>query len=782
MSLVFTFALCAACAAPNTAPAKPFAPATDTTTARQFRVARQSLASALHEIGRQAGVAVAIRARIAGDLMAPALDGSYRLPEALRQILAGTGLRPEFSGEKLVAVVPDAHEDAPVYNLRAIEVVGARSRGYSAVRTATATKTDLPLRDAPQSISVITRDVIADQSMQNMTDVMRLIPGVTMGQGEGHRDAPTMRGNSSTADFFVDGIRDDAQYFRDLYNVERVEALKGANALMFGRGGGGGVINRVIKEPQWTTDRTVTLEGGSHEHRRGLVDLSQPVTDNIALRFNGMHENSRGFRNEARLERTGINPTAAIALGDRTIVRAGYEYFGDDRNVDRGVPSFDGRPSAAARATYFGNPDSSYASVTVHTGTVLFEREAGWYTLRNRTRFTDYDKFYQNSFPGALDAAGSQVTLSAYNNSTDRRNLFNQTDFIASASTGPIAHTVVVGMELGRQDSRNFRETGYYNNTSTSYTASFEDPTIDVPITFRQSATDADNKAEVTVASAYVQDQLELSEHWQAIAGLRYDRFNIDFHNNRADADLSRSDELISPRAGLVFKPVQSASFYGSYSVSYLPSSGDQFSSLTATSQTLEPEQFTNVEIGAKWDVRPSLSFTAAIYQLDRENTTAPDPNDPTRVVQTGSQRARGIEAGVAGEIAPWWHVVAGAAWQRAKIESATSSAPAGANVPLVPEQTFSLWNRLRLHRAVSAGLGLIYQDDMYAAIDNRVTLPGFTRLDGAVFVRVNRFADVQVNMENVLDTHYFATSHGNNNIIPGAPRLLRVSLRTRTN
>jgi catecholate siderophore receptor len=781
-SLSFAFAVgCAlAAVAPKSLEAKSFLPV-DTVAERHFDVPAQTLIRTLNDIGQQAGVAVEIRGRIPATVVAPQVSGSYTLPAVLRLVLNGTGFRPSFSGGKVVAIVRDqVEQDAPVYNLRPIEVVGARNRGYSTVRTTTATKTDIPLRDAPQSISVVTRDVIADQSMQSMMDVMRLIPGVTMGQGEGHRDAPTMRGNSSTADFFVDGVRDDAQYYRDLYNVERVEALKGANALMFGRGGGGGVINRVIKEPQWAPERVVTVRGGTYEHRRGTVDVTQPLSENVSVRFNGMREDSDGFRDEMRIEHTGINPTIAVAISDRTMLRGGYEFFSDDRTVDRGIPSFGGRPSAADRTTFFGNPDSSYATTRVHTATAVLEQKRSNLTLRNRIRFTDYDKFYQNSFPGALDPAGTQVTLSAYNNGTVRQNVFNQTDVITSLSTGSLNHTLVFGIELGRQHTENFRETGYYDNTSTSYTTSFDQPTVDVPITFRQSATDADNRSVVTLASVYAQDQLALSAHWQAIAGVRFDRFDIDFHNNRNNTDLDRRDALISPRAGLLFKPSETASLYGSYSVSYLPSSGDQFSSLTATTQTLKPEQFTNLEVGAKWDLRANLSITAAVYQLDRTNTTAPDPTDPTRVIQTGSQRARGFEAGIAGDITPSWHVVGGMSFQKAEITSTTSSAPEGAIVALVPERTFSLWNRYRVLPAVGLGFGVTYQDDMFAAIDNTVTLPGFTRADAALFLRANSAINAQLNVENLFDTDYFSTSHGNNNIMPGAGRILRLTLTTR--
>ncbi|HEU0079358.1 MAG TPA: TonB-dependent receptor, partial [Longimicrobiaceae bacterium] len=529
-------------------------------------------------------------------------------------------------------------------------------------------------------------------------------------------------GNSPTADFFVDGIRDDVQYLRDLYNVERVEALKGSNAMIFGRGGGGGVINRVTKEAQWTPGRAVTLEGGSFDHRRGTVDVGQGVGTGLALRFNGMYENSGGFRDEYTLERYGVNPTAALALGTRTTVRAGYELFSDRRSVDRGIPSFQGRPSDAEITTFFGNPDSSYASVRVHAATALVEHvlPAGL-TLRNRTRFADYDKSYQNSLPGAVNAAGTQVALSAYGNDTGRRNLFNQTDLVLEGATGPARHTLLVGAEVGRQETENFRRTGYYNNTSTSFSVPLDAPTVGTPITFRQSDTDADNRTDVAVAGVYVQDQVELSRYLQLVGGVRWERFDLDFHDNRRDAGLGRVDELVSPRAGVVLKPVQPLSVYGSYSVSYLPGSGEQFGSLTATTQTLEPEQFTNREAGVKWDVLPGFALSAAAYRLDRTNTTAPDPLDPKRTVQTGAQRTTGWELGASGNVTDAWQVLAGYAAQDAEIVRTTAAAKAGQAVPLVPENTFSLWNRVQVGPALGVGLGVVHQSDMFAAIDNTV-------------------------------------------------------------
>ncbi|HEX2716598.1 MAG TPA: TonB-dependent siderophore receptor [Gemmatimonadaceae bacterium] len=653
-----------------------------------------------------------------------------------------------------------------------------RPASYVTSRTRTATRTLVSLRDVPQAVTVIGRTLIADQSMQSMADVVRYIPGIQMGQGEGHRDAPTIRGNSSTADFFVDGIRDDAQYLRDLYNVERIEALKGSNAMIFGRGGGGGVINRVTKEAQWAPTRALTLEGGSFRHERAMLDFGGALSSHAAARLNAMIEDSRTFR-DAELERRAVNPTFAFAAG-RTMIRLGGEYFLDRRTVDRGVPSFQGRPAPAPIRRFFGDPDASRSEVDVYSTDATLER--AWterVLLRNRTRVAGYDKFYRNVYPGGTTASGSQAILNAYENIHDRRNAFNQTDLSFAVGRGWLRQTVLVGAELGHQTTDNLRHTGYFGASNTlADTVAFDDPRPTKAVSYRASASDANNRAVANVVGLYAQDQLALGSHLQAVVGLRHDRFVMDFDDHRpGSADLSRDDAMLSPRAGLVLKPVEPLSFYGTYSISYLPSSGDQFSSLTATTKTLEPERFTNREAGMKWEIRPDLVVTGAAYQLDRTNTSAPSPTNANLLVQTGKQRTTGIEAEVVGNVTSWWQVSGGYATQSARIVSRTSSAAAGARVPLVPRHTASLWNRLRATDWLGVGLGVVSQSDMFAAIDNKVTLPGFARVDGALFVGLGHGLRAQANVENVLDTRYYRTSHGNNNIMPGAPRTLRLTL-----
>jgi catecholate siderophore receptor len=654
------------------------------------------------------------------------------------------------------------------------------SGGYQTEVISSATKTLTPLRDIPQSITVVTKEQIRDQSFQSIPDVVNYIPGITAHQGENNRDQLVIRGNSTSADFFLNGVRDDVQYYRDLYNVERVETLKGPNAMIFGRGGGGGVVNRVTKEAGFSSWREITLQGGSFGNKRGTMDFGHPFSDKVAFRINGLYENSGRFREHVNLERYGINPTLTIAPSPQTKITLGYEYFHDGRTADRGIPSFQGRPTDTRISTFFGNPNDSRVRANVNLLSGAIEHQIGRFNVRNRTMFGDYDRFYQNYVPGAVTADKRRVAISAYNNATHRRNIFNQTDLTFGLSTGRIRHTFLAGAELGRQLTDNLRNTGFFNNSTTSISAPYDNPTINTPVTYRQNATDANNHLKTNVAATYVQDQIELFRYVQVVAGLRFDYFDLRFHNNRTGENLRRIDRLVSPRAGIVFKPIVPLSIYANYSVAYLPSSGDQFSSLTTITQQVKPEKFSNYELGVKWDVRRYLALTAAVYRQNRTNTRAPDPLDPTRILQTGSQRTNGFEIGLNGSVTRDWTVAGGYAYQDAFITSATTVALAGAQVAQVPHHTFSLWNNYRLVPRWAVGLGVIHRSDMFAAVDNTVVLPGHTRADAAVFFSVTERWRLQANVENLFDTKYYLNADGNNNISPGSPRALRVGLTAR--
>jgi len=654
---------------------------------------------------------------------------------------------------------------------------------YAPARTRSATKTDTLLRDVPQSITVVSERMIQDASMQNMADVVRYVPGVGMAQGEGNRDTPILRGNASTADFFVDGVRDDVEYFRDLYNVKRVEALKGPNAMIFGRAGAGGVINRVTRQAGWDDVREVSLQAGSWDNLRTTADFGGALNDRIAVRVTGLYEDSESYRDGFELERYGVNPTLAMRLGENSTLRLGYEYYTYDRIADRGVPSFDGRPVETDESTFFGDPTRSPTDATVNLATAVFDHEFGnGVSLRNRTLYGDYDKFYQNVYAGGaatVDENGIMVApISAYNNAQQRENLFNQTDLVFSLTTGSVEHELLTGVEIGRQETDNFRNTGFFNDELETVTAPVSSPTISIPVTFRQDEDDNDNHVETNVAAIYVQDQVKLSEHFQAVLGLRYDQFDVDFDNNRTGVRLESDDDLVSPRAGLIYKPVEPVSLYASYSMTYLPRAGAQMTSLTATNEALDPEEYENYEIGAKWDLRPDLSLSAAVYRLDRTNVAIPDPLDPSLSILVDGQKTEGVELGISGQVTEAWSMFGGYAYQDGEL-TATASATAvdGATLAQLPEHKISLWNRYQLTPAWGVGLGLMYQSDMYTSTDNTVTLPSFTRVDAALFYSLNDRIRAQLNVENLLDEEYLANAHNNNNISPGSPLAVRMGV-----
>ena len=683
-----------------------------------------------------------------------------------------------------------------------IQTGQAGTQGYLATRSSSGTRTNTPILNIPQSVSVLTREFIRDQGFQSLGNSLRYVPGVIPHQGEGNRDDVVIRGQRSNADFYVNGYRDDVQYFRDLYNIYRIEVLKGPNAMIFGRGGGGGVINRVLKEADFVPIHEMTIQGGMFDNKRVSVDFGGPlnsiseipVTGNMPVkapltgvasstwagRINAVYENSESYRDFFKLERYGVNPTLTYRPNDQTWVKLSYEYFHDWRVTDRGIPSQLGRPYPTSPSTFFGNPNLNYAQVDAHIATAVInhDTESGL-NIKNGTRYANYDKFYQNIFPGgAVNAAGTSVNLSAYNNETDRQNIFNQTDLTYKLDAGWSRHTLLAGAEVGRQNGLSFRQDGFFNNVSLTQAVSPLNPVNFTPVTFRYNG-GANNTYTLNLAAAYLQDQIEITRYLQFIFGVRFDRFDLEsVSRNVGNATFSRTDNLVSPRAGVIVKPVENVSIYGSYSVSYLPSAGDQFSTLAPGTVIAEPEKFENKEIGLKWEISPRLLFTTAVYDLERTNQRLADPNNPGFFILSGRTETRGFEAALTGYVTEAWQVVAGYAYTDARIAGATSTTIVPGNrVGLVPYNVFTLWNKYQFNEMWAAGIGIIHQTSSYASSDDTVTMPGWTRVDAAIYGKIDKNFRWQINAENIFNTRYYSTADGNNNITPGSPFAVRGTL-----
>jgi catecholate siderophore receptor len=681
--------------------------------------------------------------------------------------------------------------------------------GVYANSTSVVTKSNTPLINIPQSVNVLTKSFIQDQSFQSVTEATRYVPGVAIHQGEGNRDELVIRGVDSSANFFVNGFRDDAQIFRDLYNTQSIEVLKGPSALTFGRGSGGGLVNRTLKEADWTTVREGTLQTGSYFDRRAAIDVGQGINESVAARLNAFYEKSDTFRDYGKLERYGFNPTMTFKPNDTTKFKLSYEYYHDERTADRGNPS-QALSAVAPSSTrfnpaspfapngdltaFFGSPSLSVAIANVNSVMGVIEHDfQNGLTVKNSTRVATYDKFYQNVYPGngplsgAVNPAATAFNRAAYNHTTNRDNAINQTDFVYKGFTGPVFHTLAFGTEFGRQEGIDVRNTGIFPNGTNTMVGDPFNPTYFGPITFIHHSTginsdgvttpDSNSNYGLNTSSAYARDTVEISRYLQLIGGVRFDRFDLSALDMNTGINRGRVDDKLSPQGAVIVKPMENLSVYASYSVSYLPSSGDQFSALNNGTVILQPQKFENKEIGVKWNILPRLQYSAAVYDLNRTNVPLADPNNAGFFILSGSNRIRGFETELNGYVTDAWQSKLGYAYTDARVTSNTSTTiVAGNRVQLVPFNQFSWWNKYQFTPVWAASVGVIYFSSSFASSDDSVRLPGFVRFDGAIFAQINETWKAQLNIENIFNNSYWASADGNNNISPGQGRTIRLT------
>ncbi|MBO6796015.1 TonB-dependent siderophore receptor [Maricaulis sp.] len=653
-----------------------------------------------------------------------------------------------------------------------------------------ALRTPTPIIDVPQSLTIVTSDQFHRQGFDSIGDIINYIPGVSNSQGEGHRDSVVFRGVRSTADFFIDGVRDDVQYYRPLYNIEQVEILRGPNALLFGRGGTGGILNRVTKKgiigEQFTGYRASIDTFGAFGVE---LDTNISSTDTSAFRLNAMYESLDNHRDFYDGTQIGLNPTAHFELSDATSLDLSYEYVDHERFIDRGIPTgTNGEPVEAFQDIVFGDPELNTTELQAHIFRATLQHRISD-TLKGRVSafYGDYDKMYQNLYASGYDQAGSPnvVTLDGYLDTTQRQNLILSGDLIGEFQMGGLRHTVVAGAEFIDTVNNNDRYNTFFNQTSDDN----ESFIIERPLNIRGGvgvnasgdptsndftvSINDDTEADVSVFSVYLQDEIEISEKLDIIIGARFDSFDIDVYNVVADESRSRTDEEISPRFGVVYKPMENVSLYGSYSESFLPRSGEQFANINGSNNALDPNTYTNVEAGVKWDFSSNLSFTAAVFEIEQSSPQVAD-NDPSTLDVIDSETT-GFEAQLQGQLTDQWFVSAG--YSRLNGEIINRNGATGLRPRELPENMFSIWSGFQLNDQFGFGAGLTYQDESFINNSNSAVLPAFTRVDAAVFYDVSDNFRVQLNVENLTDELYFPTSHSTHQATVGAPLNARLTI-----
>ncbi|AZL71482.1 TonB-dependent siderophore receptor [Pseudomonas oryziphila] len=659
-------------------------------------------------------------------------------------------------------------------------------QSYKASESKSALKIDAPLRDIPQTVNVVPESVIKDQGAQSMEDVLKNVPGVGLSNGDGQRDQVTIRGFSAIGDMYVDGIRDDALYFRDLSNVERVEVIKGPAAVLYGRGSSGGLINSISKKPGLAPKQEVGMTLDTEGKRRTQFDSGWAAPEgNQAYRVTGAFEDSDTFRDDGYTDRKAIAPSAWFKLSDDLELNLGATYLYDKRLIDFGIPAVGNRPANVDRDKRFGSGNASqdYARSEVFSFTASLDyRINDDFTLTNTSRYYRYDLDRNNTLADSsptrfVTAPNGEllVKLNRGNVARDESGVFNQTELKQQAQLAGMQHNLLYGVEVGFQD----KYQRVYSQNNVARVPVYRDALVGVPDHAANLSSNGTNYQQTS--GFYVQDLIELTSQWKALLGVRYDIFGQEYNDARVqNVDLDRTDKTWSPRAGLVFQPDQIQSYYVSVSRSYQPS-GEVFA-VSPTNAGLEPEETTNYEVGAKWDLLDSrLSLTAAVFRLERTNMKTADPANPNLTILAGEQRTDGFEATLSGQLSDKWQVYAGYAYLDAEITKSNSKTNGVANegqVPtLTPRNSANVWLVRTLTPEWRVAAGANYVDDRYTALDNKVVMPAYTTFDAALLYSVQHW-DAALRLKNAFDRDYYASAHGSVDLAtPGAPRTLEASV-----
>ena len=603
------------------------------------------------------------------------------------------------------------------------------------------------------------------------------------------------RGVRSTADFFIDGVRDDVQYYRPLYNLEQVEILRGPNALLFGPRRHGRYPHRVTKKGLIGERFTnYGLGTNSFGEFNGQIDSNLGTSDNWAFRINAFYEGLDNHRDFYDGDRIGINPTVKLKLAETTTLDLSYEYADHERFIDRGIPTGDdGRPVEALEDVVFGDEDLNTTELEAH---LIRAKLTHQFTDDFKGNFSafhgDYDKLYQNFYASDYDQATNIVELDGYVDTTQRQNTILSGDLIGEFAAGSVRHTVIVGGEYIDTSSDQDRYNSYFSTSAADVAAGVEGARTDQanflatrPIDLRNGTgvvadgrttsnsfttnINDDTRVGVEVISFYLQDEIELTEKFNVTLGARFDSFDIEVNNVPANEVRTRKDEEISPRFGAVFKPQQNISLYGSYSESFLPRSGEQFANINGDNNRLDPNTFANTEAGLKWDINQRLSLTSAVFEIEQESPVVSDADAGTfDVIET---TVEGLEAQIQGQVTDRWFISAGYSYLDGEQANGTLRPRE------LPENMFSLWNSVSVTKKFSLGLGMTYQDESFINNSNSAVLPSYTRFDAAAYYDLSEWR-IQLNIENLTDELYFPNSHSTHQASVGAPLNARFSIK----
>lgn len=713
-------------------------------------------------------------------------------------VSAGSQSKPRLLGAtvfSLAASAGVAADDDSV--LPEVQVSGGGNPGFTGknLQKLNLELYDAPLQDVPQAVDVIDGEQIQDQSITRLQDALRNVPGITLNSGEGgaHGDNINLRGLVVQNGFFMDGLRDPGSYTRDSFNLESVDVLKGSSSMMFGYGSTAGVVNQETKQPLATTLNAVSLKGGSNALARLTGDFNEVVNDGTAVRLAIMGERSNVADRDVVLnQRFGLAPSISVGMNGPTKLTLSYLHQEENNIPDYGIPFLWGAPAPVARNNYYGLAGYDRTQTNVNVLTLHLEHAfSDKLKLSNRFRYGNYDFNYLVTAPTLADdytsdpLPGTPLSqILVYRDQPSSAGattlLTNRLNLNYSFHTGAFEHALVTGLGLSRETMDTIR----YDNQENSIP----------PTSLLNPNPQQAGPAVQTIASRpgsrgdninwYAVDTLHLGDNWDLVGGLNFDRFVSNFYDHTSGDSYTETNDLLSPRAAVVYKPFASQSYYFSYGTSYNPAI--QYLTLAPSTTPLSPQKTTNLEIGGKLSLwRDRLALNGALFQIDADNVRVADPDDPTLQAVSFSERVRGLELTLNGRLTDNWEINTGYTHLNAIIvngvNSDTGRSEAGNRVPNVAADTYNLWTTYTPADAWKLGSGVYVYGPRAASPDNSASMAGYALWNLMASWQLSSHVNLQANLDNVLNKYYFMSAYyssaSESHAVPGPGRTALLTL-----
>jgi len=716
---------------------------------RRFDIAPGPLSGVLAAYSRATGLVVNDPQALAGDLRSPGVSGAFSDEEALRRLLAGTGIGYRFTTARALRLERGSITEG-VTVLDPVTAVG-RQRLSSPRHTE-------PLRDLPQTVTVVPREVIEQQGATTLRDVLRNVSGLTVNAGEGGAtpgDNFNVRGFSARGDVFVDGVRDAAGYSRETFNVEQVEVAKGPASTYAGRGSTGGTINLVTKTPHAEESYAGTLGMGTAEYRRGTVDINQPLADagvpGAAVRLNAVFQSS-GVEGLELVEREswGIAPSASFGLGGDTRLTLQYSHAEQDNLPAYGIQIQDSLPAVDTH-NFFGLTDLDHERVDADEATARLSHDfSEGVSLRQQLSWR------QSSVDRVITFANAAGARSSRSHLTEDENLTSQTVLQGAVETGGIRHDVVAGVDVTREHGT---FAGYTFTGAAPGIDDLDDPNPDDPYTGTVARRRPTRDATGSSVGVYAFETLALSPSFELNGGVRYDYFRAEYQDSLgAPLDPEgTTTRAFTWRAGAVAKPVEQGSVYAAYGTSFNPS-GELLALDSRGNAELDPERSRSFEVGTKWELFDArMLVSAAAFRTEKTNARMTNPEDPQGPqILAGNQRVDGLELGVSGRVLPNWSVFGGYAYMDSEIVDG-AEADEGNPIPNTPRHSGSIWSSVSFPVGAEIGAGVRYMGERF--VRGEFYNPSYTTVDAEAGYAVNGSLTLRLNLYNLTDETYYDNS-----------------------